>query len=148
RACISEQHVAARNGGAGCGSACPRLLDLHLGQRRAGCKQQYPKQVFHLRSSSSWSFLQNIFPVAVLGSASTNSTNRGALKAAILPRAQSMISAASVLPRAPALSTTTAFTVSPRCGSLAAMTQASSMSGCAYSIASTSAGQTLKPEQL
>ena len=43
-------------------------------------------------------------------------------------------------------STTKALTVSPRYASLAPMMQASWTAGCWYSSASTSAGQTLKPD--
>ena len=48
-------------------------------------------QIPHFRFSSSCSLRQKTFPVAVLGSASTNSTTRGTLKAAMCSRAQATI---------------------------------------------------------
>lgn len=64
--------------------------------------------------SASCSTRHRIFPVADRGSASTNSTMRGALYAAITSCAQSTISSAPTRPRIASRSTTTAFTVSPR----------------------------------
>ena len=80
------------------------------------------------------------------GSPSANATTAGTLYAAMRSRHHSRMSSAAG--RAPARATITALTVSPRRGSGVAMTQTSWTSGWAYIIASTSAGQTLKPEAL
>src|SRR5690606_26145636 len=83
---------------------------------RPWAKGDYCQHVFHcvFRFSCSCNSRHRILPVAVLGSASTNSTTRGTLNAAMRLRAQSMISPGLSRPFADALGTTTALTVSPR----------------------------------
>src|SRR6185369_2264656 len=78
----------------------PGVADFHLRPRGTGVEHQTQCDVFHdvLRYSSSWSLRQRILPVAVRGSSSTNSTMRGTLKAAIFPRAHSMIACGSIFP--------------------------------------------------
>src|SRR3954453_617300 len=82
-----------------------------------------------------------IFPLAVFGSDSANSTMRGYLYGAVSDLTWSCSSrASSSLGSAPARSTTTARTTAPRSGSGAATAAASATAGCETSADSTSNG--------
>src|SRR3954470_2480630 len=113
---VAHGHVAGADAGARGRGAHPRLFDLDLRPRRRGDQEQSKGEKSHevFLFSSSWSLRQKIFPVAVRGSSSTNSTIRGTLNAAILPRAQSVSSTAVTRFLASGFNTTSALTVSPR----------------------------------
>src|SRR5262249_36630316 len=119
-----------RDPGAGRRCARPGLLNLHLGEDGRRDQKQQSAHILHFRFSFSCSSRQRILPVAVFGSASTNSTRRGALKAAIFSRAQSMMSFDVVFFEA-FFRTMTALTVSPRYSSRAPITHASWIAGWA-----------------
>src|SRR5438128_9410987 len=93
------------------------------------------------RSLKRW-----IFPVAVLGRPSTNSTQRGYLNGA--SRSLTKRCSSSEEACEPGLSTTNAFGLSSWFSSLCATTAASSTEGCATSADSTSAGETHCPPAL
>jgi PiT family inorganic phosphate transporter len=116
RRLVAHGHVAGGAFRPGRRRADPGLFDLDLSPRGRGKQGNYESERSHecLRFSSSWSLRQNILPLAVRGSSSTNSMMRGTLKAAIFSRAQSVICAGVTWPRASSFKTMNALTVSPR----------------------------------
>src|SRR5712664_59357 len=97
--------------------------------------------LYDRRSLKRW-----IFPVAVFGSASTNSTQRGYLNGA--RRSLTKRCSSSEVARAPGFRTTKALGLSSWFSSLCATTAASSTDGCATRADSTSAGDTHWPPAL
>src|SRR6185295_5172615 len=79
-ALVADRQVAAGDRSTRRSRARPRLVDLDLRLCRSRRKQQRESENPHcafLLVSSSCSLRQKILPVAVFGSASTNSTTRG-----------------------------------------------------------------------